>query len=45
MGSDQDDSERAASFGDIEENLLYRAGAFAGRVFVELVENQEQEFV
>ena len=41
LRADEDDAERAAPLGHVEEDLLDRARAVAGRVLVELVEHDE----
>ena len=43
LRADQDDAERAAALGDVEQDLLDRASTLARRVLVELVEHDEQQ--
>src|SRR5260370_1069919 len=43
LGADEDHSERAAAFGQVKQDLLDRAVAFAWCVLVELVEHDEHE--
>src|SRR5690606_33447209 len=41
LGADEHDAERPAPLGDVEQDLLDRAEALAGRVLVQLVEHDE----
>ncbi len=43
LRADEDDAERAAALGDVEQDLLDRRFTVAGRVLVELVEHDEQQ--
>ena len=43
LGADEDDAERAAALGDVEQDLLDRRVALRRRVLVQLVEHEEQQ--
>ncbi len=43
LRADQDDAQRPAALGDVEQHVLDRRGALARRVLVQLVDHREQQ--